>query len=118
MFGVAKFKDQIVVIAGAEHPVGVSLVRRFAGFGAQVVAIGSDIFTGSSATGGFLGATIAYALNRGVNRGLFSNEAGQGSAPIAHAAADFFGAVSSSHFFASSLIVRSSIINFGLNSKK
>ena len=34
-----------------------------------------------------MGATIAYAFNRGVNRGLFSNEAGQGSAPIAHAAA-------------------------------
>ena len=47
----------------------------------------SDVFTGSAATGGFLGATIAYAFNRGVNRGLFSNEAGQGSAPIAHAAA-------------------------------
>ena len=45
------------------------------------------MFTGSSAAGGFLGATIAYAFNRGVNRGLFSNEAGQGSAPIAHAAA-------------------------------
>ena len=51
------------------------------------VAIFSDIFTGSSAAGGFLGATLAYAFNRGVNRGLFSNEAGQGSAPIAHAAA-------------------------------
>jgi AGCS family alanine or glycine:cation symporter len=50
-------------------------------------AIAGDIFTGSSATGGFLGATLAYAFNRGVNRGLFSNEAGQGSAPIAHAAA-------------------------------
>ena len=37
--------------------------------------------------GGFLGASLAYAFNRGVNRGLFSNEAGQGSAPIAHAAA-------------------------------
>jgi AGCS family alanine or glycine:cation symporter len=46
-----------------------------------------DIFTGTAATGGFLGATIAFAINRGVNRGLFSNEAGQGSAPIAHAAA-------------------------------
>jgi AGCS family alanine or glycine:cation symporter len=53
----------------------------------SLVAIASDIFTGSSASGGFLGATLAYALNRGVNRGLFSNEAGQGSAPIAHAAA-------------------------------
>ena len=53
----------------------------------SLAAITGDIFTGSSATGGFLGATLAYAFNRGVNRGLFSNEAGQGSAPIAHAAA-------------------------------
>jgi AGCS family alanine or glycine:cation symporter len=53
----------------------------------SLAAVASGIFTGSSATGGFLGATLAYALNRGVNRGLFSNEAGQGSAPIAHAAA-------------------------------
>ena len=53
----------------------------------SLAAIAGDIFTGSSATGGFLGASIAYAFNRGVNRGLFSNEAGQGSAPIAHAAA-------------------------------
>lgn len=50
-------------------------------------AIFSDAFTGSAATGGFLGATFAYAFDRGVNRGLYSNEAGQGSAPIAHAAA-------------------------------
>ncbi len=50
-------------------------------------AVFSDAFTGSAATGGFLGATFAYAFNRGVNRGLFSNEAGQGSAPIAHASA-------------------------------
>ena len=53
----------------------------------SLAAIAGDLFTGSSATGGFLGATLAYAFNRGVNRGLFSNEAGQGSAPIAHAAA-------------------------------
>ena len=44
-------------------------------------------FTSSAATGGFLGASFAYAFNRGVARGLFSNEAGQGSAPIAHASA-------------------------------
>ncbi|MGD8680902.1 MAG: amino acid carrier protein [Lysobacterales bacterium] len=53
----------------------------------SLAAIAGDIFTGSSATGGFLGASIAFAFNRGVNRGLFSNEAGQGSAPIAHSAA-------------------------------
>ena len=50
-------------------------------------AIFSSIFSGSAALGGFLGASFAYAMDRGVNRGLFSNEAGQGSAPIAHAAA-------------------------------
>ena len=55
--------------------------------GPSFAAIFADIFTGSSATGGFLGASFAYAFNRGVNRGLFSNEAGQGSAPIAHASA-------------------------------
>jgi len=53
----------------------------------SIVAVFSDIFTGSAAAGGFLGSTIAFAFNRGVNRGLFSNEAGQGSAPIAHASA-------------------------------
>ena len=51
------------------------------------VSIFSDAFNGSAATGGFLGATFAYAFDRGVNRGLYSNEAGQGSAPIAHASA-------------------------------
>ena len=50
-------------------------------------AIVTSLFTGTAATGGFLGASLAYAFNRGVNRGLFSNEAGEGSAPIAHAAA-------------------------------
>ena len=53
----------------------------------SLASIFSDLFTGSAAVGGFLGGSIAFAFNRGVNRGLFSNEAGQGSAPIAHASA-------------------------------
>jgi AGCS family alanine or glycine:cation symporter len=53
----------------------------------SLTSIFTDVFTGSAAAGGFLGANLAFAFNRGVNRGLFSNEAGQGSAPIAHAAA-------------------------------
>jgi AGCS family alanine or glycine:cation symporter len=44
-------------------------------------------FTGTAATGGFVGSTFMLTLLWGVRRGLFSNEAGQGSAPIAHAAA-------------------------------
>ena len=51
------------------------------------ISIFEDVFTGTAATGGFVGATFSYAFIRGVGRGLFSNEAGQGSAPIAHAAA-------------------------------
>ncbi|MGK7391311.1 MAG: alanine/glycine:cation symporter family protein [Candidatus Cyclobacteriaceae bacterium M2_1C_046] len=51
------------------------------------ISIFSDLFTGTAAAGGFLGATFSYAFIKGVGRGLFSNEAGQGSAPIAHAAA-------------------------------
>ena len=53
----------------------------------SIASIFTNVFTGTSAAGGFLGAGFAFAFNRGVNRGLFSNEAGQGSAPIAHAAA-------------------------------
>jgi AGCS family alanine or glycine:cation symporter len=44
-------------------------------------------FNGTAATGGFLGAGLAQAIRWGVARGTFSNEAGLGSSPIAHAAA-------------------------------
>jgi len=44
-------------------------------------------FNAQSATGGFLGAAVVMAMRAGVARGLFSNEAGQGSTPIAHAVA-------------------------------
>jgi AGCS family alanine or glycine:cation symporter len=44
-------------------------------------------FTGTAATGGFVGATLAQTIRFGVARGLFSNESGMGSAPIAAAAA-------------------------------
>ncbi|MDD4191559.1 MAG: sodium:alanine symporter family protein [Mangrovibacterium sp.] len=52
-----------------------------------ISAMFRDVISGTAAVGGFLGAGFSFAFNRGVNRGLFSNEAGQGSAPIAHAAA-------------------------------
>jgi alanine or glycine:cation symporter, AGCS family len=44
-------------------------------------------FNPQAATGGFVGAAIIMAIRAGVARGLFSNEAGQGSTPIAHAVA-------------------------------
>jgi AGCS family alanine or glycine:cation symporter len=52
-----------------------------------IVTIVDSAFNGSAAAGGFAGATVWAALRFGVARGIFSNEAGLGSAPIAHAAA-------------------------------
>lgn len=73
----------LIYVVGALGVILVNLPQ----VGASFMAVFQDAFTGSAAAGGFLGASFAYAFNRGVNRGLFSNEAGQGSAPIAHAAA-------------------------------
>jgi AGCS family alanine or glycine:cation symporter len=52
-----------------------------------IALIVESAFTGTAATGGFAGATIMMAIRWGVARGIFSNESGLGSAPIAHAAA-------------------------------
>ena len=63
------------------------ILSNLGNIGPAFISIFADVFTGSAASGGFLGATIALAFGKGVGRGLFSNEAGQGSAPIAHASA-------------------------------
>ena len=53
----------------------------------MLVFVVKDAFTPTAATGGFAGATVWMAIRFGVARGVFSNEAGLGSAPIAHASA-------------------------------
>jgi len=55
---------------------------------AAFALIVDSAFNGTAATGGFAGATVMLALKMGVSRGIFSNESGLGSAPIAHAAAE------------------------------
>ena len=86
---IAAVTEKLVPVMAVIYVLGALsvIVMNYENIIPSFVSIFADIFTGSSAAGGFLGATIAYAFNRGVNRGLFSNEAGQGSAPIAHAAA-------------------------------
>ncbi len=54
---------------------------------AALVTIVDSAMNGTAAAGGFAGASVWAALRFGVARGVFSNEAGLGSAPIAHAAA-------------------------------
>ena len=86
---IARVATAIVPVMGILYAIGAFavLATNYQEVGPAFVAVFQDAFTGSAASGGFLGATFAYAFNRGVNRGLFSNEAGQGSAPIAHASA-------------------------------
>ncbi|BDX05975.1 alanine/glycine:cation symporter family protein [Planctobacterium marinum] len=86
---IAAVTSKIVPFMAGLYIVGALAVifYNIENIGPSFVSIFEYAFTGSAAVGGFLGASFAYAFNRGVNRGLFSNEAGQGSAPIAHASA-------------------------------
>jgi len=86
---IAKVTEKLVPAMALIYFIGALLVisYNYTNIIPSIVAIFRDVFTGTAAVGGFLGASFAFAFNRGVNRGLFSNEAGQGSAPIAHAAA-------------------------------
>jgi len=86
---IAQVTSRLVPTMAVIYIIGAILVLayNYDNIIPSFISIFSDVFTGTAATGGFLGASIIYAFNRGVNRGLFSNEAGQGSAPIAHSAA-------------------------------
>ena len=86
---IAKVAAAIVPTMAIFYLIGAFavIIPNIANIAPSFLSIFADAFTGSAAVGGFLGATFAYAFDRGVNRGLYSNEAGQGSAPIAHAAA-------------------------------
>ncbi len=73
----------VFYIAGA-----LFIILRFAAdIPAALLLVVSDAFTGTAATGGFAGAGVMLAMRMGVARGVFSNESGLGSAPIAAAAA-------------------------------
>jgi AGCS family alanine or glycine:cation symporter len=86
-------------IATVAEKVVPAMAISYIGFGIVVLIINytaipdalfrifTNAFGFSAAAGGFSGALIMLAMQRGVARGIFSNEAGQGSAPIAHAAA-------------------------------
>jgi AGCS family alanine or glycine:cation symporter len=65
----------------------IVLVANAATLPRALLMIVENAFTPTAATGGFLGATMMQGLQFGARRGILSNEAGLGSAPIAHAAA-------------------------------
>ena len=86
---IAKVTEKLVPSMAILYLLGAIgvLITNYQHILPAFASIFTNVFTGSAATGGFLGATVSFALRKGVARGLFSNEAGQGSAPIAHATA-------------------------------
>lgn len=86
---IAKVTEKLVPGMALLYVIG-ALAVIFTNYQNIIPSLGSiftNILSGQAAVGGFLGASFAFMFNQGVNRGLFSNEAGQGSAPIAHSAA-------------------------------
>ncbi len=86
---IGKVTEKIVPVMGVFYVAGalIILFLNFTTIPDALALIFSHAFSPASATGGFAGAAVASAIRFGVARGVFSNEAGLGSAPIAHAAA-------------------------------
>ena len=84
---IASVASKIIPIMGLIYFGGalIILAENYQNIIPSFNAIFAQVFTGSAAVGGFLGASFAMSLKYGVARGLYSNEAGQGSSPIAHA---------------------------------
>ena len=87
---IARFTEKIVPLMALLYIVGCIVVLAMTGSG--VGRAFHDIFVGAfdpqAIAGGMLGVTVQKAMRYGVARGLFSNEAGMGSTPHAHATAD------------------------------
>ena len=79
---IVPFMCLVYVLAGL-----VVIVMNLAEVPAMFRLIFSEAFSPSEGVGAFIGGTAGYGFLKGMQRALFSNEAGQGSAPIAHSAA-------------------------------
>ncbi|MCB1877914.1 MAG: sodium:alanine symporter family protein [Chromatiales bacterium] len=86
---IAQVAGKLVPFMAAVYVLGgmAVIVANIGEVPAAFLSIVEQAFTPTAATGGFAGAGVMLAVQMGVARGIFSNEAGLGSAPIAHAAA-------------------------------
>ncbi|MCS4505450.1 alanine:cation symporter family protein [Arhodomonas aquaeolei] len=86
---IAGLAERLVPFMAVVYILGalVVIVMHISAVPDALGQIVGDAFTGTAATGGFAGTAVMAAIRYGVDRGIFSNEAGLGSAPIAHAAA-------------------------------
>ena len=86
---IAAFAEVIVPFMALAY-IAAGLVVLLTHVGQIPRALGlvfDGAFNGTAAAGGFAGSSVMLALRYGIARGLFSNEAGLGSAPLVHAAA-------------------------------
>ena len=86
---IGQFTEYLVPFMAVLYIVGaVFVLVRFAGeLPGALRLVFEGAFSGTAAVGGFTGSTILMAMRYGIARGLFSNEAGLGSAPMVHSAA-------------------------------
>jgi AGCS family alanine or glycine:cation symporter len=86
---IGQFTEYLVPFMALFYLAGgfVILAMHAADLPRVVGLVFDGAFSGTAAAGGFAGSTVAMALRYGIARGLFSNEAGLGSAPMVHAAA-------------------------------
>ena len=86
---IAEVAAKLVPVMASAYIIGalIVIITNIEQVPDALTLIVSSAFTGTAATGGFAGAAVWAAIRFGVARGIFSNEAGLGSAPIAHAAA-------------------------------
>ena len=87
---IAMVAERVVPGMAVFYVIGalIILVHNYEQIPFAVGSIFSNLLSFSSVSGGFLGAGIAMVFSQGVSRGLFSNEAGQGSSAIAHASSN------------------------------
>ena len=86
---IAQVAGKLVPLMAIAYLIGglIVIIANITEVPAALWLIVQHAFTPTAATGGFAGAGIMIAIQMGVARGVFSNEAGLGSAPIAHASA-------------------------------
>jgi AGCS family alanine or glycine:cation symporter len=86
---IGQFTEYLVPFMAVFYLVGgfVIIAMHAAELPGVFALVFTSAFSGTAAAGGFAGSTVAMALRYGIARGLFSNEAGLGSAPMVHAAA-------------------------------
>jgi AGCS family alanine or glycine:cation symporter len=86
---IGQVTEKLVPFMAAFYILGALFIifANISEIGHALGLIFGSAFSGSAAVGGFAGSTMKIAMTKGIARGVFSNEAGLGSAPIAHAAA-------------------------------